>query len=839
MTDRRAGSSGEAISCTYRIQLRDGMNFAGVAARVPYLERLGVSHLYLAPPFTAFADSTHGYDVADANELDPRLGGAAGFEALTDALETAGIGLILDIVPNHMAAHHANPWWWDVLAKGEASRFARVFDIAWANDPDRKVVLPVLAAPAAELSAAGVLAVAPDPASGEPVLTYGTARFPLRDPATGIGPATPAVLDAQAYRLVPWRAAEGFRNYRRFFDIDGLVAVRAEDPEIFELTHKLVLDLVQDGHVQGLRIDHIDGLTDPADYLERLRARLAEVAPPGTKIPVWVEKILLGDEPLREGWPVAGTTGYEHAVLSTRLLIDAEGLERLTGLAREVAGLPADFAEVALATRRLVLRHLFAGEHAALVRTAAATLDLDTADAQAAVTGLLERLDVYRTYLQDGPADPADRERLKAAAAALAPALAEPARAALSRIVRRLIEAPGTVPALRDGLQRLSGPVMAKALEDTASYRWPRLLALNEVGSPIDAGPASVTEFHAASALRRRAWPLCLLASTTHDTKRGEDVRARLATLSEAPEAWAGLVARRLDEVAAAAEPDRLHASDAYTLLQTLFGIWPAGLRPDDADGLRLLAARLGRYAIKAVREAKERSGWHDPDVAYEGALERAVQALLDPDRHGELQADIAAFVRELAPAERAGTLALQLLKLTSPGVPDIYQGSEWEARSLTDPDNRVMPDWSALERRLAAAASVAGDVSIPAAKLALTRIVLDLRRRHPQLFTHGSYEPLAVTGPAADHVLAFARRAGERAAVTIVALRTRRLREREPWAGTDLHLPQGLADTPLVDLLGEPAPVRGAVHALACSFARSTVALLVSPGLETRTRDP
>lgn len=824
-------------AATYRLQLRGGLGFAEVAALVPELAALGVTHLYLAPPFRARAGSTHGYDVADPTRLDPALGGEAGFAELAKTARRHGLGLVVDIVPNHMGVGPDNPWWWDVLRHGRSSRYAGFFDIDFDRDPEGRLVLPVLGSPLEEAVRKGEIGIENDPERGGPVLVYYTQRFPLH-PASGIPQdADPEsllrLIAGQPYRLVPWTEGASSRNYRRFFNIDELAGLRVEIPEVFEAAHALILELVAKGQVQGLRVDHVDGLADPKAYLERLQRRLKEVrahpaepAGPGARgaeAPFWVvvEKILVGEERLRQSWPVAGTTGYEVMNAILGVLIDPAGLGPLEDLRAEATGEPEPFATVVDAAKRLVLKELFPGELAVLAQKAREITGLPEDALGAALTELVVAFPVYRTYRrppsgkESAPLEQADAVVLEQAFGAAGPQLQGAARDALERL-RELIETEPDAArqAWVQGLQQLTGPVMAKALEDTAFYRFPRLLALNEVGGEPDAPGLTPARFHDLQIERQRTWPFTLLATATHDTKRGEDARMRLAVLSEIPDAWARAV-RAWREVNAAIRPAELHPKDEYTLYQTLLGVWPADLGPTDAEALKGLAERVQGWLVKALREGKERSGWAPPNEAYERAALGFAADLLDASKSLPFLAAFREFVDRVAAAGAVNGLSQLVLKLALPGVPDIYQGTEGWDLALVDPDNRRPVDWAARRRRLNDArpwAELLTGWPDGALKARVMRHGLRLRREYPDLFTLGAYRPLAVEGPLAAHALAFARTHGNDVAVAVVARHVAGLLgdPRQPlpdplrWADTALVLPE--------DLLGRASGSPGAL---------------------------
>jgi (1->4)-alpha-D-glucan 1-alpha-D-glucosylmutase len=833
---------------TYRLQLRGGMDFARAKELVPYLARLKISHLYLSPPFQASRGSTHGYDVVDANRLDPALGGEAGFEALAKAAKAHGLEILLDIVPNHMGVGQDNPWWWDVLEHGRDSRYARFFDIDFDRDPDGKLVLPVLGGTLEEVLARGEIALGRDDATGRPVLRYFDERFPVR-PASAPTSGEPdarelrRLIDAQHYRLVFWKEGTKRRNYRRFFNIDQLAGLRVEEPEVFEASHRLILDLVARDRIQGLRIDHVDGLTDPKAYLELLQRRCAEVRPDRAPFYVIVEKILIGDEQLPEDWPVAGTTGYEFMNEVLGLLIDRPGLDRLEALRQELTGEQATYPEILRAAKGQVLEQLFAGEITVLSERAARVLGVDGAVAHAALCQLLLAFPVYRTYGGSGPWRGADAGVLERAFAQAAERAEPDTRAALDRL-EHLLERPvtGEARTLLLGLQQLSGPLMAKAAEDTAFYRHARLLALNEVGGEPDAHGLEPEAFHRLMAHRLERWPGCLLATATHDTKRGEDARARLAVLSELPEAWAQAVRHwwQLNAPHRRGSP-AIHPKDEYTLYQTLIGVWPPDLGTGDRAALATLRERLEGWMRKSLREGKERSDWNAPDESYEGAALGFLAAILDPDRSGQFLEALGGFVARIAPAGAANSLVQLLLKLTVPGVPDIYQGTELWDLSLVDPDNRRPVDFDRRQRLLTEEAPPAdlveswADGAVKARLLALTLVT---RERHAELFERGAYQPLAIEGEQSQHALAFARCHGDATLIVVVGRRLAGMLDGSPeltpgvWGDTSVVLPPSMHGLAFADAFaGELVSPTGGRLRLADVLARLPVGLLVDRG--------
>jgi malto-oligosyltrehalose synthase len=830
-----------AVRATYRLQLRDGVDFAALEAILPYLARLGVSHLYLAPIWQAAPGSTHGYDVVDPNLIEPGLGGEAGFRALAAAARAQGLGIILDPVPNHMGTAAENAWWWDVLAKGRESRFAGHFDIDWqatAGATPGRVLLPVLGGPYGEILDAGELEVEATDDGFE--LRYHDQRFPLTlDTLPETTAALDALLERQSYRLAHWRLGAEALNYRRFFDIDGLVGVRVEDETVFRDCHEKLLALVGDGLVDGVRLDHIDGLADPTAYLSRLAAALREAAR-DAQPPVWVEKILEGEEQLRSDWPVAGTTGYEIADRLNRLFVAAEGAATLDALWRAIAGHRADFDGMLGAAKRTILETSFAGELARLVEDAAAIArddrrfrDLGRTSLHRAISAFIQACPVYRTYLDAAPATPTD--------AALVADILDRARAAagleddlafsyLATLLGRTAE-DAKARDFATRLQQLTGPIMAKSKEDTVFYRYHRLVALNEVGGEPGHMTLEPAAFHAFAARLAETQPASMLASSTHDTKRGEDVRARLVVLAEHADDWAEAVGEWLQT-----KPAALRAADAYLLYQTIVGAWPDGLLPDDATGLEAFAERLDAYLVKAAREAKERTSWTAPDASFEAALgdyaRQCLGAPLSPAFHG--------WHRRLLPAGIVYGLAQTALRLAMPGIPDIYQGSEGWNLSLVDPDNRRPVDFAALAAELAAPPpDFVRDWRQGRVKQHLVRTLLADRAAWPELYARGAYLPLEATGPRAGNVVAFARQHGarqhgERALLVAVprAIAATLGADEPPQpgamlAGTALVLPEALARRRWRSLLGAEAQ-EGTID-VGVAFGTWPVAVLVS----------
>ncbi|MFZ4272455.1 malto-oligosyltrehalose synthase [Streptomyces arboris] len=751
-------------TATYRLQLQPDFPFPAAEKAVPYLAALGVSHLHLSPVLEAVPGSRHGYDVVDHSRVREELGGEEGLRSLAATAREHGLGLVLDIVPNHMAAvPRHNRQLWEVLREGRASPYARWFDIDWAAGGD-KVLLPVLAGPLGEQLDAFTVDV------GAEVLRYGEQEFPLRAGTADL-PLT-ELLDAQHYRLAWWRLARTELNYRRFFTVSELIGVRVEHPEVFDATHGKVLELLRDGVLDGLRIDHPDGLADPAAYLRQLNEAT------GGRWTV-VEKILTGDEPLPPGWAVAGTTGYDALHRIDGLFTDPAGAAELLGRYREFAGPPGDRGGYWKATvRRAAYRvatHELASETAWLTRIATSICSADPAlrdhapwALRTAIRELLVRVPVYRPYVTAGvPPTRIAEETLPDDAVRDAKAVfSVPEEAAAVDVVRDL-----ALGRLGDGEEQASfcarfaqtaSALHAKSVEDTAFYRYVPLISATEVGGDPGQPAVTVDAFHAFAARIARDWPATGTVLTTHDTKRSADVRARIAVLSECPERWAGLVAELTDATPVAAPDPQL----AWQAWQSSYGCAPL---PADE-----LGARLEPALLKAVREAGLFTSWTEPDSAYERAVTDFVAA--GPgSASGAARRLVTGFAESLAPHVRANVLGAALVQLTMPGVPDLYQGTESEYLALVDPDNRSpfrRPEGPAEEKQEVTAAA------------------LGLRRELPEVFGEsGTYVPVEARGAAAGHVVAFSRSGEVVVAVTRLSLR---LAEDGGWRDTVVELPDG-----------------------------------------------
>ncbi|WP_426243101.1 malto-oligosyltrehalose synthase [Nocardioides sp. LHG3406-4] len=739
---------------TYRLQVTEEFDLFAVARLLPYLHDLGVDWVYLSPLLAAEVGSQHGYDVADHDHIDPARGGAPGLAAVSAEAHRLGMGVLVDIVPNHVgvADPAGNRWWWHVLTHGQDSAYAGAFDIDWAAGGGRLRIPVVGDDDLLEHGGIGNLRVE----AGQ--LRYHDHAFPLGPgSAEGHGLDADTVHGRQHYELVSWRLADTGLNYRRFFAVNTLAAVRVEEPEWFHRSHGLIREWFEEGQVDGLRVDHPDGLRDPAGYLDDL-AQLTDHAY------VLVEKILEPGEELPSDWATAGTTGYDVLGLLDRVLTDPAGAQPLGALDDRLRGGSIDWHRMVHDNKRAVADGILRSEVLRIGRELRVAIPDAPADTEDAVAELIACFPVYRSYLPGG------RDHLDEAFA-----LARKHRPDLGPtldVLLPVLSDPSQPPALR--FQQTSGMVMAKGVEDCSFYRWSRLTSLNEVGGDPSVFSVALDDFHAAMADRQRDWPHAMTASSTHDTKRGEDVRARITALAEVPEVWESALDRLL---ALAPLPD---SGFGNLLWQAVVGAWC-----DDAD----LRDRLHGYAEKAMREAGDRTTWTAPDEAYEAEVHAAVDAaFVDP----RVAAVLGEVLDAVADAGWSNALAAKLLALTVPGVPDVYQGSELWEQSLVDPDNRRPVDFDArvalLESLKAGEGpSLTGGVDDPgAAKLAVVRAGLQARREHSDLFT--GYAPVEVTGAAAEHALAFDRGG----AVTVVTRLPLGLAAGGGWRDTALILPAG-----------------------------------------------
>lgn len=735
-------------TATYRLQFNAQFTFQDAKRIVPYLHALGISDVYTSPLLRPRKGSTHGYDIVDANALNPELGTPEDFAELSAELASRGMGLLIDVVPNHMAASHENAWWVSVLENGPQSRYLHYFDIDWRDD---KVLLPILGRPYGEALEAKELQLAYDDEGLH--LTYYDKRFPLAPhsyrivlapcldaiPAEGVGievrdlvendtvransrflketihrlreqspefqralddviarfnddpDRLDAVIDAQFYRLAYWRVASETINYRRFFDVTDLVGVRVENPEVMEMRNRLILELIGEGKVTGIRVDHIDGLYDPVSYLTKLQLRLGDFY-------IVVEKILEHGEPLPPSFRCAGTTGYDFLDAANALFVNPTGLGQLTDIYRRLSGNTTAFEDLVYERKKQAIDQLFFGEMRALgthLGQLAASdrnaRDLAPSELLAALVEVTACMPVYRTYISAAGVSETDR-------AYLTRALVE-ARRRASHVDKRLfdfvekvllLEPPPYIAQERERWldlvmhwQQFTGRVMAKGVEDTAFYNDHRLISLNEVGGEPGRGSDfdPVAEFHARNETIARDWPHTMNATSTHDTKRSEDARARINVLSEIPEEWAR-AARKWMRMNASLKRDGIpDPNEELLIYQTLIGIWPL----DDPE-------RLCQFLVKAAREAKTHSSWIAVDDDYEKALQDFASAILG---HEPFVASFRRFHKRIAYAGFVNALAQVIVKIFSPGVPDFYQGTELWDYSLVDPDNRRPVDYA------------------------------------------------------------------------------------------------------------------------------------------------
>ncbi len=928
---------------TYRLQLTPAFRFEDAAGLVPYLAELGVTDVYVSPPFEAAPGSMHGYDVVDHNRLRDELGGEAGYEKLCAAIGAAGMGQLVDFVPNHMGIGPHNPWWLDVLENGPSSQYAPYFDVDWKpvkDELEHKVLVPVLGDQFGEVLERGELKLVRE--GGAFFVKYWEHCFPVTPrqvphllghrldtlraelgggdvnlqelesiltaleklaPRDEVSPdkvaerarekevakrrlaalfeaspriaafvdenvrlfnGTPgdprsfdrldALLEHQAYRLAHWRVAGEEINYRRFFDINSLAAIRMEDERVFRDTHQLVFRLIREGKVTGMRIDHPDGLYAPSAYFRRLQQEQEGLY-------VVVEKILEGHERMPTSWQVDGTTGYEWLNAVNGLFVDGRNGGAFSELYARFTGIRQKWSDLVIAKKRMLMRSSMASEINMLSfrlnrlsegnrRTRDFTLNALTG----ALVDYAARLPIYRTYVEGNDAasvDERDRQYIESTIRAAKRASRELNRTIFD-FLRSVLLLENPTDDSREfvrKLQQVTGPVTAKAIEDTAFYLYNRLLSLNEVGGDPQRFGVSVEEFHRDNAARLAGWPGSLNSTATHDTKRGEDVRLRIDALSEIPaeweqriHRWAGLSAALKTNDDGDVAPD---ANDELMVYQTLVGSFP-----DDGRVTDEYRARIGQYLDKATKEAKLHSSWTNPDEAYEKATRDFADGLLSSQ---PFLADFVPFARRVAAAARLSSLAQVALKLASPGVPDGYQGCELWDLSLVDPDNRRPVDYAlrrrmldGIGRRLSEGAEarlqLAREVAQPTAmvdgraKLLLLREALRFRRAHGPLFLEGDYLPLAADGNDAPHVVAFARRRGPERVVCVVPRLTLTLLDRHggrlALEGA-VPLPPDLRG-PLTDIVtGRTHDASTAPLALASLLADFPVALLAAPTAE------
>jgi len=803
---------------TYRLQFNREFTFQQARGILDYLRELGVSDVYASPLFQAGPQSTHGYDTCCFSKINPNIGSIEDFERYTTDLKERGLGLLLDLVPNHMSATLSNPWWLDVLENGRHSPYADFFDIDWnSRNPAlrHKVLLPVLEDDYGKVLEAGKLRLVCE--NGKYFIAYYDRKFPVNSESLAAcgtknsklhlnelngsaGDAhsfdrLDALIQRQHYQLACWKVAAEEINYRRFFDVTEMVALKMESPEVFRETHRLVFEWLASRQITGLRIDHPDGLWDPREYLERLQK--------DRSLYVIVEKILCGSEQLPRDWPADGTTGYDFLNRVNGLFVDEKNASAFDEIYRDFTGTNTSFAEIVYRSRKQVLECSFASELNSLahrleelVASARCGRDLTFSELHSALEEIIANFPVYRTYITEN-----------------SKAVSEPDRAVIQEGVKAARERAGTgvesvafdfienllllenrgdfneleIKRTREFVmkfQQLTGPAMAKGLEDTAFYRFNRLISLNEVGGEPGKFGVSVVEFHEANATTAKSWPHTLLASATHDTKRGEDVRVRLNVLSEMPVEWRDAVTRweqmnRSNKTVAqsGAAPS---ANDEYLFYQTLVGAWTQSL--NNQDSLTAFRDRLNAFMLKAVKEAKVNTNWTEPNADYENALRKFIgQTLSSGNRFLD---DAERFAQRVAFFGRFNSLSQTLLKITSPGVPDFYQGTELWDLNLVDPDNRRPVDYERRKKLIAdlksgfeSVADAGGnffgallqDEKPGAIKLFLIWRALNFRATRIELFDSGEYLPLSAVGDHAQHICAFARDWKEQEVVVIV----------------------------------------------------------------------
>jgi (1->4)-alpha-D-glucan 1-alpha-D-glucosylmutase len=917
---------------TARLQFNNSFTLADALDVVDYYADMGISHLYASPLLGARKGSTHGYDIVDPTRVNPELGGEPALKALVAKLRQRGMGLLLDIVPNHMGVGGPeNPWWLDVLEWGRQSTYAHWFDINWnAADPalTGKILLPFLGAPYGEALANGQIELRFDEASGGFWFSHYNERFPmapstyaqvlaadpgLRTMTAALDAASDAdaeaahrshaaaraflrdlwqqpegraalehaleqhsaaspegqarlhaLLEHQHYRLTWWRNAAEEINWRRFFEVSELAGVRVEADDVFEATHACIFRLYAEGVIDGVRVDHVDGLALPAQYCRKLRERLQALTSqrpadvPGGEPYIVIEKILTGDETVRTGWKVHGTTGYEFMDQVSALLHDPAGAEPLQQLWVEASGDSLDFDTHVRAARRQLLAENFVGEAEALVRALhkVARSDLATRDIAApairrVLIELLVAFPAYRTYVHEEGREPED-QALLARALDEARAHVRTADQPLLPLLARWLgdETPSAIAdpvarALRleaiTRFQQLTPPLAAKSVEDTAFYRYGRLLSRNEVGGDPGRFALPVEAFHQTNLQRLRDFPHTLLATATHDHKRGEDVRARLAVLSELPQAWSESVRKWISQH----QPLRADlgngqfapsAPDQAMLYQMIVGAWPLDLAPEDHDGLKAYAERVAEWQQKAWREAKRQTSWVTPNAAYEDGCRAFLMQLMDGARCAPFIADLRTWVDRLALPGICNSLAQTVLRLASPGVPDLYQGAEFWDLSLVDPDNRRQVNYAARRAALAASEAEAGFDPMSwrssQVKQPLIQRVLKLRAAEPALFEQGDYLPLQARGAQAEHVLAFLRRhQGRTLLVAALRLPTRGpLPGSDGWGDTVLLLPQAVAAWRDMLSADHVVKVDGDALPVALLLGERPVAVLLAP---------
>jgi (1->4)-alpha-D-glucan 1-alpha-D-glucosylmutase len=937
------------IGATVRLQFHREFIFDDAIRYLDYFAKLGITHLYASPILTARQNSTHGYDIVDPTQINMELGGIEGLKRLVSALRQRNMGLIIDIVPNHMGVGgNENPWWQHVLEWGRRSPYSFWFDIDWfSTDPHlhNKVLAPFLGEPYGDVLDKGDITLGFNASDGRIQAQYFTHHFPIAladyaaifnqansvalEPVLSIlsalnfqqaflaieedvenitktlqvlyaaeagksdidealanyNSASPEsrdamhqLLDRQHYRLTWWRNAADEINWRRFFEVCELAGVRVELEEVFEATHSLIFDLYEQGLIDGLRLDHIDGLANPQLYCQKLRARLEgliEKRPLELRQQPYLiaEKILASQEWLPTEWGLQGTTGYEFMDQVSAVLHDPRGVEPLTQLWRQITNDRYEFSQHVISARRQLLSENLVGEFnataAALHRIARADLhtrDYSLAAIKRVLIEILVHFPVYRTYISaDGPTD-TDK--------AVFELTANNARRTLSSVDKPLVDiilswlSADLVKAMPESsaadlskramtrFQQLTPPLLAKSVEDTAFYRYGRLLSRNEVGSDPAVLSIGVQDFHDLCIQRQKRFPQSLLATATHDHKRGEDARARIAVLSQIPQRWAETLmqwlqinARFHQDIQPNENPDAIYSAPRphheYMFYQTLLGHWPYELSLEDPYALKAYADRLNEWLMKSIREAKRFSNWVQANESYEAAVSQFLFDCLDFDKNPVFLQSVYAFVQDIAASGAINSLSMTLLRLTTPGIPDLYQGTELWDFSLVDPDNRRPVDYMIRQEMLNDDENLAqklGQWKNGAVKQHVIQRVLNLRQQYFELFNTGDYVPLEVSGPRAAHVVAFMRKDLHRSIIVITPRLTHSFTElqlftecnlqlnyaEDSWKGTLVHLPDMMNSDLYDGITGQGCHVYSGRIELAKVFKPLPLALLL-----------
>jgi malto-oligosyltrehalose synthase len=816
---------------TYRVQLSARFTLYDLAAQVPYIARLGVSHMYLSPIYSARPGSPHGYDIVDYGCINRELGGLAAWRRLSETLRIHGMGVVLDVVPNHMAADpEHNALWRQVLREGPESPAARFFDIDWrplTGLVRDKVLLPILEEPYGQALMKGALQV--EPGGKEYQIRCGSMGLPLApgslehliagqpvDDAIAAINRNPhllhQLLEQQHYRAAYWRPANDEINYRRFFGINELIATHAEDPEVFMRSHELIRKLAAEDVVHGVRVDHVDGLLDPVGYLHQLRSELEAVSPERPWLVV--EKVLDPSERLGTHWPVDGTTGYDALDALNRLFVSGRGVRILRRHFQRLVGESIPFREEAHRGKRLIMHGtllsgvtILAHELKRVADASWTTRDISLNALHEALVEFIAALPVYRTYLGAGHDRDTERtivtESLELAEGRN-PAMDSSAFAFLrSLLLGELVDDPALAArraSLVKRLEQYTSGVHAKGVEDTAFYRDNTLLALNEVGGDPADPSLTIREFHHFNEQRARNWPNSMTATSTHDTKLSEDARIRIATLSvfasewtEASRRWISLNApyRRVSRRGSFPE-----IRDEYRFYQALVGIWNDDGMDADGQVCAKMVERLVAYMRKSAREAQLFTSWIRPDCDYEDALETFVRRVLLDEDAAEFRRSVAEFVALIEPVSHCHSISQLVLKCFMPGVPDFYQGCEDWRFTLTDPDNRQPVDFARPAERLMQTFQSKPDAAARDLKLQLTATLLQFRAEHAGLLQKAGYRPLRVRGSRASSIVAFERRGpNSRVVVAVPRLTARSVTNAGPcdaafWGDTEIRLP-------------------------------------------------